>query len=172
MASKPGLAARELSQRLTEHELIGLGPHDEVESPLDLLIIHGVLERSADPAWLLERMASLCGPQGWLLVCTASGAWPLIEAGHLDRTFDLGKDELLRLFPDQDVKLEYLPRGMVRSGSQVYGAGYWLALARAGWPQPEALDPQGNLRRVRPAAGELVSALKSHGLLAPDDGVV
>ena len=172
MESKPGLAARELSQRLVGHELISLGPHDEVEYPLDLLIIHGVLERSADPAWLLQRMASLCGPEGWVLICTASGAWPLIEAGHLDRTHDLGKDELLQLLPGGELKLEYLPRGMVRSGKQVYGAGYWLALARVGGPPPAALDPEGNLRRVRPAADELMGALKGHGLLAPEDGAV
>ncbi|MFH1035733.1 MAG: glycosyltransferase family 4 protein [Pseudomonadota bacterium] len=129
------------------------------------VLVRDRLERSADPGQLLRQAQAWCRPGGYLLLCVASGAWPLLMPGHLARLYDLGSEELLRLLPGRPVCLSFLPRGLVSQGVERYHAGRWLALSPAQGPPPGVLDPDAALRRARPAPPELLAEVKRAGLI-------
>lgn len=138
---------------------------DDQHNILDAIVIRDSLERVEDPAQLLRQALSWCNPQGQVLLCVASGAWPLLMAGHLARRHDLGREELLALLPGRSVSLRYLARGLVGQGADRYFAGRWLALAPAAGPAPDSLESGAGLHRTRPAPQVLVEEVKRAGLV-------
>ncbi len=130
-----------------------------------LVVARDRLERAGDPAALLASLQDLCLPGGHLLLCVASGAWPLVGPGHLDRRHDLGREEIAALLPGRRVETHFLGRGMVNLGSARYLAGRWLALTPAQGPGLGRLDQKASLRRARPAPPGLVEEVRRAGLL-------
>ena len=155
----------QLSALMAGHDLEIIDPHAQSCAAYDLVIIRDMLERHRHPEQLLDCILPRCKPQGWLLLCTASGAWPLVAPGYLGRRHDLAKDDLNSLLPDRKIRFEYLPRGRVRSGAETYAAGRWLALAPVKGPRPGALDMGSKDRRVRAATQEVIASLEQNGVL-------
>jgi hypothetical protein len=130
-----------------------------------LVVVRDRLERDDDPAGLLARLEGMCPAEGHLLLCVASGAWPLIGPGHLGRRHDLGREELAALLPGRRLEITFLGRGLVRMGPARYLAGRWLALTEARGPLPGSLDEAASLRRVRPAPVKLLEEVRRAGLI-------
>jgi glycosyltransferase involved in cell wall biosynthesis len=130
-----------------------------------LVLVRDHLERDQDPAALLARLEELCQDDGHLLLCVASGAWPLIGPGHLGRRHDLGREELAALLPGRRLNINFLGRGLVRMGPARYLAGRWLVLAPASGPRLGSLDESASLRRVRPAPPRLLEEVRRAGLI-------
>lgn len=159
-----GRTAQALGQRL-QAPVRELDPAQPYPADMAAILVRDRLERSQEPAQLLAQVQAMCAPGGYLLLCVASGAWPLLMPGHLARRHDLGREELLALLPGRPVSLSFLPRGLVGQGEERFHAGRWLALAPAQGPQPAGLDPLASLRRTRPAPPELLAEVRRAGLL-------
>lgn len=129
------------------------------------LLIRDRLERSPRPAEFLCRALGHCQEDGWVLLCVACGAWPLITHGYAGRLFDLGQEDLRRLLPGRSLRLEFLPRGLVRVKPVAYAAGYWLALAPVSGPAPLEPEMARRANRVRPAPAEVAQEVRRAGLL-------
>lgn len=164
VSADQGRTAAELARRLP-WPVEELDPDASARGQCLAVLIRDRLERSPQPAQLLGQAAACCRPGGYLLLCVASGAWPLLMPGHLARLHDLGREDILRLLPGRPVCLSFLPRGLVGQGAERFHAGRWLALAPAQGPPLGALDPQAALRRARPAPPELLAEVKRAGLI-------
>jgi glycosyltransferase involved in cell wall biosynthesis len=164
VAADRGRTAAELARRLSSLRVESLA-EPEPGQKLSLLVIRDRLEREADPAAFLARAMAACAPGGWLLLCVASGAWPLLSPGYLGRAWDLGREDLAALLPGRRAELTYLPRGLVGSGAARYPAGRWLALAPAAGPPPAPLETAPRLRRARPAPPEVLEEVRRAGLV-------
>ncbi|KMY68985.1 hypothetical protein AAU61_05385 [Desulfocarbo indianensis] len=164
LARDGGRSAAGLGQRLPEAVVEELAGPGEAQG-LAALIIRDTLERQTDPAEFLGRALSACAPDGLLVLCVASGAWPLLSPGYLGRLHDLGRDELMRLLPGRRMLLAFAPRGLVGRGAHRYHAGRWLAVAPVQGPAPGALDPEAALRRARPAPDFLIEEVRRVGLI-------
>ena len=164
ISADQGRTAAALGGRLPL-EVRELDDEDPPQPQCLAVLVRDRLERSADPGQLLRQAQAWCRPGGYLLLCVASGAWPLLMPGHLARLHDLGREEILRLLPGRPVCLSFLPRGLVSQGVERFHAGRWLALAPAQGPPPGELDPQAALRRARPAPPELLAEVKRAGLI-------
>ncbi|MCB2184826.1 MAG: glycosyltransferase [Deltaproteobacteria bacterium] len=138
---------------------------DHPPDSFDLLVFRDILERVADPAELLAQAQALCREDGHLVLCLASGAWPLAGAGYLGRLHDLGRRELARLLPGRPLVARYLPRGLVGQGGSRYPLGRWLAWVPARGPAPVPPDPRNALLHTRPAPPDLVEELRRAGIL-------
>lgn len=164
LAADQGRTAAGLAARLPGAEV------EELASPgaaagLHALVIRDRLERQPDPAAFLKEALASCQPNGLVVLCVASGAWPLISPGYLGRWHDLGRDELIQLLPGRRMALAFVPRGLVGKGAHRYHAGRWLAVAPVEGPAPGSLDPDAALRRVRPAPAHLVEEVRRAGLV-------
>jgi glycosyltransferase involved in cell wall biosynthesis len=129
------------------------------------VIIRDMLERVAQPHELLQWAISISHPQAWLLICTASGAWPLVSHGYLGRLYDLGKEDILTLLPGRPVFMTYLPRGLVGRGSERMAVGRWLALTKMSGPPPLPLSEENRVRWVRPLEQGILTEVYNAGLL-------
>jgi glycosyltransferase involved in cell wall biosynthesis len=165
MSADQGRTAQALAGRLQGVQVEELEDSDPPQARYDLVLIRDRLEREARPQELLSRALAWCSPQGWLALCVASGAWPLIRPGHLGRLHDLGRRELERLLPRRRLKLDYLPRGLVGCGPVRYFAGRWLALAPATGPQPMPLKLESKLWQAQPAPAEVLKEVQHAGLV-------
>jgi glycosyltransferase involved in cell wall biosynthesis len=161
----PGRTLSALRPFLPEWKLLNLRPYQETEDPCLVLIIRDLLERAPKPHELLRWALRSCHPQGWLFLCVASGAWPLLQPGYLDRQFDLGKEDLLRLLPQRPLYMSYLPRGLVGSGTGRMAIGRWLALTCAEGPPPVPLDEDTRAGYVRPVESQILKEIINAGLL-------
>jgi glycosyltransferase involved in cell wall biosynthesis len=130
-----------------------------------VVLIRDRLERERDPERLLDRAGSLAAPGGWLLICAATGAWPLVAPGHAGRWHDLGRRELTALLPGRRLEMDFIPYGLVGAGAERYFAGRLLAAVPAGGPPPGRLDADAPLRRVRPAPPALLEEVRRAGLI-------
>ncbi len=160
-----GRTARRLQEKLEGVPVRELDPEDEPTPELAAVLIRDRLEREEDPARLLTRARGWCRPGGWLLLCVASGAWPLLSPGYLGRWHDLQREDILNLLPGRQVAMVFLPRGLVGQAPHRYFAGRWLAFARAQGPDPGPLDLEAKLRRVRPAPDKLLQEVQDAGLM-------
>jgi glycosyltransferase involved in cell wall biosynthesis len=129
------------------------------------VIIRDMLERAASPHELLEWAISVSHPQGWLVICTASGAWPLISHGYLGRLYDLGREDIISLLPERPVFMTYLPRGLVGRDSERMAVGRWLALTKVSGPPPMPLSEENRVRWVRPVNQSILTEIYNAGLL-------
>lgn len=135
-AARPGLAVSAADE------------HDHAAS-FDLLVIRDVIERAAEPDAKLKQLLELCRPTGHVLLCVASGAWPLICPGHAARNFDLDQDDLRELLAGRPAVFSFVPQGLVKTGSRAYRAGRWLALAPADGPPPDKITLENRHLRAR-----------------------
>ena len=165
LAADGGRTRAALAAALAPRPVIDLDLETPPGAPLAAVVLRDRLERDPHPAGLLERALARCLPLGRLLVCAASGAWPLLAPGYLSRRHDLGRDELQRLLPGRDLATQWVPAGLVGAGGQRLFAGRWLVLAPAAGPPPGDLDPRGGGWRVRPAAPELQGEVQRAGLM-------
>ncbi len=165
LSADGGRTARRLAEMLEGVSVRELDPEEEPTPELAAVLIRDRLEREEDPARLLARARGWCGPGGWLLLCVASGAWPLLSPGFLGRWHDLQREDILNLLPGRRVAMVFLPRGLVGQGPHRYFAGRWLAFARADGPEPGPLDQAAKLRRVRPVPEELLQEVRDAGLM-------
>jgi hypothetical protein len=164
ISADQGRTAAELARRLPL-PVVELDDHLPPQPQCLAVLVRDRLERQADPGELLRRAQAWCRPGGYVLLCVASGAWPLVMAGHLARLHDLGSEDILRLLPGRPVCLSFLPRGLVSQGAERFHAGRWLALAPAQGPPPGTLDGGAALRRARPAPPELLKEVQRAGLI-------
>jgi glycosyltransferase involved in cell wall biosynthesis len=164
LAADAGRTAAGLAHRLPDAEVQELiAPQDA--SGLSVIVIRDVLERQNDPRAYLADCLAACAPDAVLVLCIASGAWPLLSAGYLGRLHDLGRDEIKQLLPGRPMRMAFVPRGLVGNGAHRYHAGRWLAATPAQGPPPGELDPQAAQRRARPAPDHLVEEVQRVGLV-------
>ena len=135
-----GRTARELQAMLPEHNIseIDLG---NCRDKMDMVVVRDILERQPEPAEFLAGIMHNCSANGRLLLCVASGAWPLLSAGHAGRLHDLDGEDLSELLANLSFELRHVPQGLVRLGDMAYSAGRWLAMVRAGRVSPAKTDP-------------------------------
>ncbi|KIX13554.1 glycosyltransferase family 4 protein [Dethiosulfatarculus sandiegensis] len=164
LAPDQGRSQKRFADLLPALEVVQVGGDPEPNS-LDLLLIRDTLERLEDPAAFLQKAFTWCKEEGYILLCLASGAWPLITPGFLARKHDLGKKEILDLFPGRQVALSYLPRGLVGKGAAGLFVGRWLAMAPVKGPPLGSLDQEAFVRRTRPLAEEYVQEVLRAGLI-------
>lgn len=157
--------AQNLAQNLAGVEVCDLDYTDPGPGELGLVLIRDRLERERDPARLLEQAQALAAPNGWLLICAASGAWPLVAPGHAGRWHDLGRREIQALLPGRRLETEFIPYGLVGAGAERFHAGRLLAAVPAGGPPPGRLDPEAPLRRTRPAPPVVLEEVRRAGLI-------
>jgi hypothetical protein len=162
---EPGRTLNALRPFLPGWKLVSLQPGQAVEEPCVVIVIRDLLERTANPHELLHWALHSCHPKGWLALCVASGAWPLLRPGYLARQFDMGKEDLLHLLPQRPLYMTYLPRGLVGSGSGRMAIGRWLALAGVEGPEPVPLDEQTRIDYVRPVKNHILREMTDAGLL-------
>lgn len=141
-AARPGLAISSAD----EH-----GP----AASFDLLVIRDVIERAAEPDAKLKQMLELCLSTGHVLLCVASGAWPLICPGHASRNFDLDQDDLRELLAGRPAVFSFVPQGLVKTGARAYRAGRWLALAPVDGPLPGKITLENRHLRARIAPSQV-----------------
>jgi glycosyltransferase involved in cell wall biosynthesis len=164
LAADGGRTAEGLAHRLPDavvEELI----EPRKASGLDLIVLRDVLERQDDPSAYLTDCLAACAPEAVVVLCVASGAWPLLSAGYLGRYHDLGRDEIKQLLPGRPMRLAFVPRGLVGNGAHRYHAGRWLVATPADGPPPGWLDPGAAMRRARPAPDHLVEEVQRVGLI-------
>jgi hypothetical protein len=161
----PGRTLSTLRPFLPGWKLLNLRPYQEAEEPCVILVIRDLLERASNPHELLQWALRSCHPQGWLYLCVASGAWPLLKAGYLERQFDLGKEDLRRLLPQRPLYMSYLPRGLVGTGSERMAIGRWLALSSVEGPPPVPLNEDVRAGYVRPVENQILKEMINAGLL-------
>jgi glycosyltransferase involved in cell wall biosynthesis len=148
--------------------LIALRPGQPLEDQQGgcvAVIIRDMLERVAFPHELLRWAISISHPEAWIVICTASGAWPLISHGYLNRLYDLGREDIINLLPGRPVFMTYLPRGLVGRGSERMAVGRWLALAKISGPAPAPLSEENRVRWVRPVNQTILTEIYNAGLL-------
>jgi hypothetical protein len=166
LAPDQGRGKKQLAGLFPSLEVVQVrGDSEPRPGSLDLLLIRDTLERLDDPTGFLEKALSWCREDGYLLLCLANGAWPLIIPGFLGRKHDLGKKEILDLFPGRQVALSYLPRGLVGKGAAGLFVGRWLAVAPVKGPPLGRLDQDAFVRRTRPVAEEYVKEVLGAGLI-------
>jgi glycosyltransferase involved in cell wall biosynthesis len=165
LSSGPGPSRAALQESLQDSILDELSPGQPVSAPYNLVIIRDRLEREAAPERLLEWVRSILQPQGWLLLCIAHGAWPMLSPGYLARQHSLGPKEIKALLPGRELICNYLPRSLVRTSTNQYAVGRWLILAPAAGPDPKPLDFTYQHRQTRPAPPEVLDDLRRAGLL-------
>ncbi len=164
LAADGGRTASGLVHRLPDAMVKEL-PAPESAQGLDVIVIRDMLERQSDPSEYLSKCLAACSPGAALVLCIASGAWPLVSPGYLGRLHDLGRDEIIQLLPGRRMVLAFVPRGLVGKGAFRYHAGRWLAMAPVQGPPPGRLDPEAALRRARPAPDHLVEEVQRVGLV-------
>lgn len=164
LAADEGRTASGLAQRLPDAAVEELAT-PKGASGLDLIIIRDVLERQSDPSAYLSECLAACRPDAVVVLCIASGAWPLLSPGYLGRLHDLGREEIKQLLPGRPLRLALVPRGLIGKGAHRYHAVRWLAAAPAGGPPPGRMDPEAALRRARPAPDHLVEEVRRVGLV-------
>lgn len=165
ISADQGRTALELARRLDGVNVCEIDPLDAPASACDVVLIRDCLERADDPAELLEHARGHCSDAGQLLLCVASGAWPLIGPGHLGRRHDLGERELSRLLAGRVVRAAFLPRGLLGSGPHRYYVGRWLVSAPAAGDPFGRVDPMAAWRDHRPAPPALVQEVSRAGLI-------
>lgn len=129
------------------------------------IVIRDLLERVDKPHTLLAWAMENCHPQGWLALCVASGAWPLLSHGYLARQHDLGREDLLAMLPERPLFMSYLPRGLVGSRVGRMAVGRWLALTSVEGQLPLPLDESMRIRYVRPVENYILNEMINAGLL-------
>jgi glycosyltransferase involved in cell wall biosynthesis len=164
LAADRGRTASGLVHRLPDAAVEEFSAPDYADG-LDVLVIRDLLERQSDPSDYLVKCLAACTPEAMLVLCIASGAWPLLSPGYLGRLHDLGRDEIMQLLPGRRMVLAFVPRGLVGKGAHRYHAGRWLAVAPVQGPSPGRLDPNAALRRARPAPDHLVEEVRRVGLV-------
>lgn len=164
LAADGGRTSSALAARLPQAQVEELD-NPEYADGLDALVIRDQLERQDDPTAYLEKCLAACAPEAVLVLCVASGAWPLLSPGYLGRLHDLGRDEIVQLLPQRRMVLAFVPRGLVGRGVHRYHAGRWLAVAPVQGPPPGRLDPEAAQRRARPAPDHLVEEVQRVGLV-------
>lgn len=165
IAADQGRTATALAQRLEGVVVEEIPELEPPGGPYQVVFIRDRLEREPDPAAFLRRVLAWCDPEGYLTLCVASGAWPLISPGYLGRCHDLSREDILALLPGRAVGMTFLPRGLVGRDHWRYHAGRWLAFAPVAGPEPGELDPQVKLRRVRPAPEPVLQEVQRAGLV-------
>jgi glycosyltransferase involved in cell wall biosynthesis len=165
LASDQGRTLAGLSRRLAGVKVREMAEELASEAKYDAVLLRDRLERAEDPAALLRRVRSLCRPQGFIALCVASGAWPLLRPGHAGRQHDLGRRELERLLGGKKATLRFLPQGMVKIEAESLPVGRWLALAPADGGDFSAMDLGSCLRRARPAQPRLLDEVRRAALL-------
>jgi glycosyltransferase involved in cell wall biosynthesis len=164
MAADGGRTFAGIAARLPQAQVEELS-NPEYADGLNVLLIRDQLERQDNPTAYLEKCLAACAPDGVLVLCVASGAWPLLSPGYLGRLYDLGRDEITQLLPQRRMVLAFVPRGLVGKGVHRYHAGRWLAVAPVQGPPPGRLDPEAAQRRARPAPDHLVEEVQRVGLV-------
>ncbi len=164
LATDGGRTYSGLAARLPEALVEELSAPEYAEG-LTVLVIRDQLERQSDPTEYLNKCLAACTPEAVLVLCVASGAWPLLSPGYLNRLHDIGRDEITQLLPQRRMVLAFVPRGLVGKGAHRYHAGRWLAVAPVQGPPPGRLDPEAAQRRVRPAPDHLVKEVQRVGLV-------
>ena len=159
-----GRTARELQAMLPEHNISEIDL-DHCQDKMNLVVVRDILERQPEPAEFLAGIMHNCSANGRLLLCVASGAWPLLSAGHAGRLHDLDGEDLSELLANLSFELRHVPQGLVRLGDMAYSAGRWLAMVRAGRVSPAKTDPNTRYFRVRPAPPEVEQEIRSARLL-------
>lgn len=159
-----GRTTKSLDALLPDCSVNDLNP-ENCDGSLDLVVVRDLLERQHDPAKFLTKIMRSCAPHGRVLLCVASGAWPLLSTGHAGRLYDLDGEDLSELLTNLDFELRHVPQGLVRMGDLAYSAGRWLAMVRTGKINPSKTDPNSKLFRVRPAPEEVEQEVRSARLL-------
>ena len=131
----------------------------------DLVMLVDHLENQQYPGKLADDILRSLRPGGFLAICTASGAWPLVSPGKACRMHDLGLEQLIQIMGANPVYSRYLPRGLVQCGPESYSAGRWLALFAAGDCKADKDWAGEAWRRTRPAPPELSREVRHAGLL-------
>lgn len=165
ISSDQGRTAQALSERIGHADVVEIQYQYPEDQGFGVVVIRDRLEREPHPDQLLGRAAGLCADGGWLLLCTASGAWPLIMGGHLGRQHDLGERELDLLLEGRPHRRRFMPSGLVGRGAQRYFAGRWIVAVPAAGGEFGRLDPTVPLRTNRPAPPYLVAELSRAGLI-------
>lgn len=137
---------------------LGSGAHD-------LLVVRDALECAEDPALTLEQLLKLCAEHGHVLLCVASGAWPLLSPGHAARTFDLDGHDLSRLLSGRELRLRFVPQGLIKAGASTFSVGRWLALAPSVGPTPQKISIKNRWLSARPAPPEVEAEVLRAGLI-------
>ncbi len=146
-------------------KLVALQPGQPAPAPCAAIVMRDILERVNNPHQLLAWAIANCHPEGWLALCVASGAWPLLSHGYLARKHDLGREDIIAMLPGRPLFMNYLPRGLVGSGAGRMAVGRWLALARVAGPEPVPLQAGQRTRYVRPAPPGIFTEMQNAGLL-------
>jgi glycosyltransferase involved in cell wall biosynthesis len=163
---EPRRSLEALASHLPGCSLLALRPGDPPPAEACIaVVIRDMLERSAAPHELLRWAISVSHPEGWLLICAAGGAWPLISHGYLERQYDLGREDIISLLPGRPLFMTYLPRGLVGQGGERMGVGRWLALSKAAGPAPLPLNEGSRIRWVRPVNHTVLTEVYNAGLL-------
>lgn len=159
-----GRTAKALQTMLPDRQIVELDP-EQCDGKLDLVVVRDLLERQQTPATFLTKIMRNCAPNGRVLLCVASGAWPLLSAGHAGRLYDFDGEDLSELLQNLDFELRHVPQGLVRMGELAYSAGRWLAMVITGRVAPTQTDPNSKLFRVRPAPMEVEQEIRGARLL-------
>ena len=133
--------------------------------PYGMVLLLDILENQTHPGLLAADAIKAVRPGGYLAVCTACGAWPLVNPGKACRLHDLGLEELVEIFGAEPVYRRYLPRGLVQCGPESFSAGRWLALFEAEKCRPRRDWAGLAWRRTRPAPPELDREARHAGLV-------
>lgn len=166
IAADEGRTVAGLSRRLAGIKVREAAEGPEPKPQYHAVLVRERLEREEDPLRLLSRARALCRPGGSILLCVATGAWPLVSPGHAGRQHDLGREEITRLLGGQPIELRFRPQGMVKVDTESLPVGRWLALAPSDIDGPPlSLDLDSHLRRVRPAPPKLLAEVKRAGLI-------
>ena len=139
-------------------------PYDPAAGPYDMVLVLDALENREHPGLLAAEALRAVRPGGYLAICTACGAWPLVKPGKACRLHDLGREELVQIMGAEPVASRYLPRGLVQCGPESFSAGRWLALFAVDSCRPRRDWAGQAWRRARPAPTELVNEVRHAGL--------
>ena len=155
---------------MTAGALARMLPGLEVEEAItgaeyDLVVLREVVERAEEPWKVVDEAGGMCREGGKLLLCIASGAWPLVAPGRAGRLHDIGKQEIERLVAGRGGAMCYLPAGLVRIGGERYPAGVWLVVTPAHGPSARGWALDRRSWRVRPVGPSVVEELRDAGLL-------
>jgi hypothetical protein len=160
-----GRTASALQARLAALSVEEIEDAEQPSHGFSAILIRDRLERESQPRLLLEQAQRLCRAEGSLLLCVATGAWPLVAPGHAGREYNLGRSEFSALLPGRPLVMSFLPRGLVNQGGEGFFAGRWLVSAPAAGPPAGELDPSLAWLRTRPVPPGLLAEVQRAGLL-------
>lgn len=161
---EPGNSLEALTPHLPGWKIIKLKPWQPAPEPCVAIVMRDILERVENPHELLSWAMANCRPEGWLALCVASGAWPLLSHGYLGRKFDLGREDLIAMLPGRPLLMNYLPRGLIGAQDGRMAVGRWLALASVEGGAPRPLDEKNRTRYARPLPNNILAEMINGGL--------